>query len=163
MRLGGALAMEVALECAQRLERIVLLEPVISGEEMMTQYLRARVAFSGIRSDPGRRETTAGLRERLAAGESLQVAGYVLTPGMVAAIDGIDLVKVQPDARGPVDWIAIAASNAGAVPEAWRKAGAQVKVHEVAVRPYWSHTRGVVEEYEPLARCLTGIFAEKNF
>ena len=158
LRLGGALALEVSLDCHSRPGRFILLEPTISGEEMMTQYLRARVAFSGIRGDSGQRETTAGLRERLGGGESLEVAGFILTQRLVAAIDRVDLRSFQPDPAIPIDWVAIAPAGEVPVVEAWRGTGVPVRIHQVAVRPYWPHTRGVVGEYDLLARCLTDIF-----
>lgn len=160
MRLGGVLALEISGDCPAPPERIVLLQPVISGEQMMTQYLRARVAFSGMRGQPDRRETTAVLRQRLAEGESLEVAGYVLTPHLVAAIDRVDLRIFRPGPAVPIDWLITQPSTEADIIETWRSSGVRVNLHSVAVKPYWLHTRGNAADYEPLALCLVRIFSE---
>lgn len=160
MRLGGALALEISGDCPAPPERIVLLQPVISGEQMMTQYLRLRVAFSGLRGQPERRETTADLRQRIAEGESLEVAGYILTPQLVAAIDRVDLRTFQPDPAVPIEWLITQPSTEAGIIETWRSSGIRVNLHNVAVKPYWPHTRGSVPDYEPLALRLVRIFSE---
>jgi exosortase A-associated hydrolase 2 len=156
LRLGAALA----LESERRVEwdRMVLLQPAIRGEDMMTQFLRLRVAFSGLRGVPAERETTQSIRSAMAAGTKLEVAGYTIDPELVRAIDGVDLSTFRPRTNCPIHWLETTAMEAAArVSAGW---GPSVALTHVDVKPYWSHTRGEAMEYDALARAICGVFGE---
>ncbi|MCW5624904.1 MAG: hydrolase 2, exosortase A system-associated [Burkholderiales bacterium] len=87
----------------------LLWQPVVSGDQQLTQLLRLKVAndaFAG-KAAPA---TTKDLRARLEAGESLEVAGYVLNPRLVLPMA----------ASGIATWAA------GVVKIAWIETGAEV-------------------------------------
>jgi exosortase A-associated hydrolase 2 len=154
LRLGAALAVEIA--DGFPFEQIALLQPVVKGDEALTQFLRLRVAFSGLRDLPAKRETVAGLRARLAAGEPVEVAGYLLAPELAAAIDRIDLTRWRPAPRSRVAWLDTKAASGAPQLEC-------VQFHSVLVKPYWVHTRGDVTEYAPLAAALETIFGGSRY
>jgi exosortase A-associated hydrolase 2 len=164
LRIGAALALESAESIGWK--RLVLLQPVLSGEEMMTQFLRLRVAFSGLRDVPAARETTQDLRERIAKGEKLEIAGYFLAPELAVSIDAINLSSRRPTGDSPIYWVETATgSNSVAVQDtvaAWRKAGVGVTLSHVDVKPYWVHTRGNAGEYDALANDVAGIFRKRG-
>ena len=162
LRLGAALAIESAEQIPW--ESILLLQPVIRGEELMTQFLRLRVAFSGLRGDSAERETTQKIRERIAAGEKLEVGGCFLAPELARAIDGIDLSARTPPIHCNIAWVetgkgAISAGTESTV-DSWRAMGARVSLVQVDVKPCWVHTRGLVPEYGPLVDEVARIFGE---
>lgn len=144
-RLGAALAMSLAAAHAGEYTSVILLSPVLDGEQMMTRFLRLRVAFSGLRDVPEKRETTQEIRKRIALGECVEVAGYFLNPQLVASIDALKL----PPPNGEMNWIE---TMTGAVP-----ASLPTAVQVVRVKPFWTHTRGDACEYEPLAALLRDI------
>jgi len=76
LRLGALLAMELLAQQPPRLQRIVLWQPVVSGEQMLTQFLRVLAIGGGNKAT-----SSAALRTRLAAGEALEIAGYDIFPG----------------------------------------------------------------------------------
>jgi len=163
MRLGATLALDVCGDYSLTPQQVVLLQPVISGEEMMTQYLRARVAFTGLldvsgRAVSGQRVTVAALRQRLMSGESLEVAGYLLRPDLVAAIDAVKLERLYPGPTIPIAWIENAPSRPAV--DGWCERVGAAAIHRIAVKPFWSHTRGDPPEYESLAQCLVGVFSK---
>src|SRR5690606_17363277 len=83
LRLGALLAAEVAAKTDRRPARLLLWQPVISGDRFLTQFLRLRVA-AGL--GEGGVEKVSDLRARLQNGETLEVAGYSLTPALAGAI-----------------------------------------------------------------------------
>ena len=84
LRLGGLLAAEVAAEGFPRPTRLLLWQPVVSGDRFLTQFLRLRVAAA--MGGGGSAEKAADLRARLQDGEVLEVAGYGLAPALAEAI-----------------------------------------------------------------------------
>ena len=169
LRLGAALALDAARDSRAAIERIILLQPVLSGEEMLTQFLRLRVAFSGLRDLPQKiektkRETTHDLRNRLAAGELLEVAGYEIAPELARAIDRVVIPQSGAPAKTPIVWLeTVAEADADPPPAsraactAWHARGFDVTMRTVPCKPYWVHTRAEVTEYEALAQTLLDV------
>lgn len=161
LRLGAVMALEMAGKSEGRVERVILMEPVICGEEMMTQFLRLRVAFSGLQSrESEKRLNTGELRRRFTAGEAVEIAGYILAPELIAVIDQLDLRAVRYYPAVPVDWIQITpSSSVDEVVELWQLGGAVVRYHPVTCKSYWTYTRANAPFYEQLALALEGVFA----
>ena len=106
LRLGATLAADVAVHQAGRFAPLIFWQPVLSGERYLTHFLRLRLVAT--LDKEGARETTKELRERLKHGESLEVAGYRLTPDLAQAIDALDLQALL-DGIGAVklDWLEV--------------------------------------------------------
>ena len=73
---GALLALELLAQQPPRLQRIVLWQPVVGDEQMLTQFLRVLAVGGGNKAT-----SSAALRTRLAAGEALAIAGYDISPG----------------------------------------------------------------------------------
>lgn len=144
LRLGAMLALSLAARRPALIGRVVLWQPVVDGEKFMTQFLRLRLA-AGLGSVASERETTAVLRQALAAGENGEVAGYLLTPALVGALDGLRLEALVGDASPPLAWIEVAAQAdrpltpvSRRVVESWRARGLTVDALVVADQPFWA-------------------------
>ncbi len=143
LRLGSLLALEVAAERIERFDRIVLWQPVVSGETMFTQFLRMRVA-AGMGGD-GEGETTKGLREVLAAGSAIEVAGYEVDPALAVAIDAARIDRIAPFSAPGLDWLELVAepdrplapANRRAI-ERWREGGGRAAPASVVGDPFWT-------------------------
>jgi len=141
-RLGAILAADAARSLGERAERLLLWQPVSNGKQMFTQYLRLRVANSLEAS--GRQETTKELRERLAAGESLEIGGYYISPQMAADLDAAQLPQDLSLPGVRIDWLervdegkselgfASAKLIAG-----WREQGMDAHGHPFNGPPFW--------------------------
>jgi exosortase A-associated hydrolase 2 len=142
LRLGALLALDAARR-VDGVERIVLWQPVLRGDQMLTQFLRLRLA-AGLTGGRSAGETTASLRARLQAGETLEIAGYALAPALATAIDGLRLGPLGVEAGVPLDWVAVETSDAPPSPaqqeivDDWRRHGLQVRLHRAAAEPFWS-------------------------
>lgn len=140
LRTGAVLALTLARD--EHLDHCVLWQPVIKGEMFLSQLLRVRVA-AGLETGGG--ETVRGLRERLAAGETLNVAGYEITPGIAADLDGLTLKQAGEGYGGRLTWLQVAADPcapvtpaAGAVVEGWMRRRVDAEIRLVAGEPFWS-------------------------
>lgn len=143
LRLGGVLAAEAARRRPERVSRLVLWQPVASGRTMLTRFLRVRVAAA--LTGGGERETTQSLRQRLAEGAAVEIAGYALNPDLAASLDGIGLASLRPPPSVAIDWLEIVAAPdrpvspaSQEVIDAWRVAGSALSVHTVVGEPFWS-------------------------
>ena len=104
MRLGCPLAAEVAASLSSPLERCVFWQPVLDGERFITQLLRLRVAASMMADQ---KESVTDLRKRFSSGETLEVAGYEISPTLIAAIDRVRLAESLSERLGRVHWMEI--------------------------------------------------------
>jgi exosortase A-associated hydrolase 2 len=142
LRLGALLALDVARDPAARIRRIVLWQPVLRGEQMITQFLRLRLAadLSG-----AKRESTAEMRKTLATDGNVEIAGYELHRDLVAAIDGLRLADLGLACPAQIDWIELVAQPDQASSPAnepiatrWREAGIKFMRHKAVGEPFWT-------------------------
>ena len=143
VRLGCALGCEAARDHGWQFERALFWQPVLNGSRALDQFLRLRVAATMMQKDG--KETTSGLRERLKAGESVEVAGYELTGRFAGQMDRVDLPAVLGTNLGAVRWVEIVRSAQAAPPtpavkavEQARLAGVTVDLHALEGEPFWS-------------------------
>lgn len=145
LRFGALLAADWAGRSGKTIgvDGLVLWQPVTSGEIQLNQFLRISVAADLLA--PGGTSGGGGvLRRRLAAGETLEVAGYDVTPALAREMGELSLADV---ALGDmtVDWLELTADVAGVmapgslrVAEHWESSRVPVKCHVVAGEPFWA-------------------------
>lgn len=92
IRLGAILASELHTEIGAPGILLVLWQPVTDGKTHLTQFFRTRIAAQMDRPDLPK-ETTASMRERLAAGQPIEIAGYEIHPELATAIDNARLAN----------------------------------------------------------------------
>ncbi len=142
LRVGALLAVLHAQRAPVAPQRLLLWQPVTAGSGYLNGFLRLRLAGELLAggSDSG---GTEALRESLAAGEALEIAGYTLSPQLAAGLDAADA-----RARGPrcaIHWFEVMAAAGRALPPAavrvadtWRLQGSRVDVHQVVGPQFWS-------------------------
>ncbi len=154
-RLGALLALDCAARQPGRYPRLLLWQPVTSGKRFITQLLRLRVAALASRDLPA--ETTAQIREQLAGGAQVDVAGYALGGQLVADLEGLDVSRLGPLGDVAVDWFEYLPEAGAEAPvgvrkalDALRQGGARVELHPFGSPPVWQlqkrfHSRQLVE------------------
>nr|WP_090825621.1 hydrolase 2, exosortase A system-associated [Nitrosovibrio tenuis] len=166
LRLGALLALDFAVNSERRTDKIVLWQPVVTGEAFLNQFLRLRMANEMLASTPGSKKTTGtgALRDRLARGEMLEVAGYDLAPELAAAIDALKAAELVIT-RCAVHWFEIVAEPGRPMTPAgtnaitqWRHHGANPYTHLVPCVPFWA-TQEISECPELISTTLS-VFAE---
>jgi len=144
LRLGALLAMDFARSSAKIIDKIILWQPVISGELFLTQFLRMRLANEMFADGPEKTTGTQAMRSSLAVGERLVVAGYELTSELTIAIDSLRAIKLLVP-KVPVHWFEIVSESGRTMPpagakvvRAWEKEGSNLQVHLVPCLPFWA-------------------------
>jgi exosortase A-associated hydrolase 2 len=142
LRLGGLLALDYAQSA--HVDRMLLWQPVLSGNAYLTQLLRLRVANEMLAD--GKDKSSGGtqaLRDALKAGETLEIAGYDITPQMAQAIDSLDASKIISTC--PINWIEVVSAEGRAmtpassrVATAWQQQGVELTTHTVACLQFWA-------------------------
>lgn len=144
LRFGALLALACSASTAMRVRRVVVWQPVLSGEAMITQFLRLRLAASMLASTE-ERQSMQTLRESLQRGEMIEVAGYDLAPDLVSGLAGVRL-ETLAQASGPdVHWLELSGDAPAAISpasrrvvESWRHKGVSVTAAGVSGPPFWS-------------------------
>jgi exosortase A-associated hydrolase 2 len=121
------------------IERLVLWQPVIDGKLHMNQFLRLRLAADLMR--PGEKLSTADLRARLEAGDSVEVAGYTLNPRLVAGIDALHMERMCAPGMPRLDWLEVVPNAERSIAAHSRKLIEQCTAHGVEL-----HVRTVTGE-----------------
>lgn len=145
VRLGGALAVAgLRTGAVPPVAASVWWQPVLDGRRHLAQFLRLRVAAGSMRGDEP--ETVDGLRSRSAAGETLAVAGYELSPALVRGLEALATDAVPPQV-GVLQWLEMVREADAAPPlpatrfvERARGAGVDVSLTTVAAEPFWAST-----------------------
>jgi len=143
LRLGATLAADVTRDSGAGIEQLVMWQPVVNGEQYLTQFLRLQLAAEMLSA--GASQSGVGeLRAALARGESLEIAGYELHPELALAIEGLKLMEILPAVRR-VHWLEVTAQPeprispaSQRVLEAWRTTDFAVHAAAVSGEPFWS-------------------------
>ncbi|HEU4621752.1 MAG TPA: hydrolase 2, exosortase A system-associated [Burkholderiaceae bacterium] len=137
---GGALFVPAMLE--QRPDAHVLLwHPVVDGQQQLQQFLRLKSA--GSVAGAGESVDRKTLLAQLERGESIEVAGYTLAPGLAL---GMAAARCTPRLKqlGRAVWMDVGATSSvepspGTAMRlnAWREAGWRVEFEMVEGLPFW--------------------------
>lgn len=147
LRLGAALAADVSCAAAAQVQRCVVWQPVSSGRSALTQFLRLR-SVNAMMAGGADAPTVGTLRTQSAQGQTVEVAGYALAPGLAADIEALNLERPAPPC--PVEWFDVVAKEGDSVSAAsarviaaWQAGGATVQAGVVAAEPFWAANNAV--------------------
>lgn len=139
---GGALLAASVIDRLEAAPSLLLWQPVTSGRQHLTQWLRLKIAADMLGESAGR-ASTAQIRAVLDAGEQVEIAGYTIHPALASGLDG---AKLAPSGRGPARVVALE-TGAGDDPslspalavcaDAWRASGARVETRAMAGAAFW--------------------------
>jgi len=149
MRLGCALAAEALSDAGHQLTKSVFWQPVASGAQFMTQFLRLRVAASMM--EDGDQQTVDDLKKRLDSGETLQISGYPVTPELWRGIEQVSLAENLGKHLGLLKIFETGRARDGGLSPAGQRVvsaaeecGLDVDGQRVAGDPFWMATEIVV-------------------
>jgi exosortase A-associated hydrolase 2 len=119
-------------------------QPVVSGKQHWQQFMRLKMAGE-LASGQGK-GITEQLRQQLAAGNSVEIAGYSVSPGLA---DGLAGAELQPPAghAGRLAWFELSLRDDPALApaslkyiEQWRVAGWDVAAQMLRGPGFWQTT-----------------------
>lgn len=140
LRLGAVLAAEAAdrfqLECG-----LLLWQPVVSGKQHLQQFLRMwKMAQVVGKSGPG---DELPPQQRLAAGETVEIAGYAITPDLARGMEASSLTAAAAVPLG-VHWFQLSPAGEVAPSPAferlerqWAGAGFGARHHALVGPSFW--------------------------
>ncbi len=162
LRAGGLLAAAVSAKVPEGAD-LLLWQPVISGKQHLQQFLRIKAAGAMLKDDSGPKPETP--RALLSRGESVEVAGYRIAPGLASGMDAASLQVPGSPATGPAGtavWLEVsgAAQPALSMPAAqvienWRAAGWRVLTRVVQGPAFWQTLE--IEEAPALIEASLGL------
>jgi exosortase A-associated hydrolase 2 len=121
---------------------LLLWQPVTSGQQHLTQFLRLRAAAEMLDARQARGVVT-GLKQSLSRGDSVTVAGYTLNPDLANPLAAarvelpnrfaapVALQEIVPDATS------MPAAALGQLREAWTKQGIHVRYGQITGPSFW--------------------------
>lgn len=161
LRSGCLLAADVACTLDEE-PRLIFWQPVTNGRQHLQQFLRLKMAGELLSGE--HRGLVAGLREQLAAGTTVEVAGYTLNPTLAAAVEAAEL---SPCPRpGRLAWLEIGGrqENPNLSPAAtksltaWQAAGFRTTQAAVGGPSFWQ-TAEIEEAPDLIAATLAHLEA----
>ena len=167
LRLGALLALDFAKSSDNVIHKIILWQPVITGESFLTRFLRLRLANQILLGDASAKKDTGtnAMRNSLRAGNPLEVAGYELSPEMAATIDILQATELFVTGC-PVHWFEIVAEPgrsmtvAGTkVITAWKQHAVDLHLHLVSCLPFWATQE--ISECPELVLATADVFVEQ--
>jgi exosortase A-associated hydrolase 2 len=159
---AGALLAAPVLECLPDAP-LLLWQPTLSGAQHLNQLLRQKVLGAASAADADRTRMKA-LRERLRAGEALEVGGYDISPRLA---DGLERAAfdVPREYRGRIAWFELAPTSppslspaARARAEALRARGVVVAAAALQGPGFWQSTE--IEQSDALIEASTAALSE---
>lgn len=125
-----------------RIDQLIFWQPVLNGDQFVTQFLRLRVAASMML---GGKETVANLRELLTKQGCIEVAGYELNSDLVSQIGEVSLLNLTPSPRTKCFWFDVASSKnkplslaANKLIEQWKQANVVVSSQLIEGDSFWT-------------------------
>lgn len=142
LRTGGLLA----AQAAARLDtpaNLLFWQPVASGKQFLQQFLRLKVAGEMLGGDG--KGVMKRLKQRLADGQAVEIAGYSLSAGLARGLEGAELLPPPQPAR--LVWLELSSRpDATLAPvslkriEQWQVAGYSVASAVVQGPTFWQTT-----------------------
>lgn len=139
---AGSLIVADWLQSSVARPPLLLWQPVTSGKQHLTQFLRMKAA-SEMLSDADARGVMARVRVALQDGEAVEVAGYAVSPQLAARMDAA-VLRLPPDFSAPV---AILEVSGAEPPESspavrllvdkWRATGVPIIAEAVSGAGFW--------------------------
>jgi uncharacterized protein len=162
LRAGCLLATAVAMRASGRVG-LVLWQPVVSGRQHLTQWLRLNVASRLLDASTADRSGTRELHARFAAGETVEIAGYRMSAALASGLENAELTPPPTPSR--IAWLEIAGGeDASLTPassvriDAWRAQGHDVRGQAVNGLPFWQTQE--IAEAGALVAATTAVLSE---
>ena len=154
----------LAAAAARRIDapcRLLFWQPSVNGKLVLQQFLRLKLAGNLLSGDG--KSAMDAMRNDLAAGRTIEVAGYALSPALAMGLEHATLAPTALAAR--LEWLEVsgregAEVSAGAIANQtrWEQAGVAVRCELVNGPAFWQTTE--IEEAPELVRATLAALPE---
>ncbi|OGA95136.1 MAG: hydrolase 2, exosortase A system-associated [Burkholderiales bacterium RIFCSPHIGHO2_12_FULL_61_11] len=166
LRAGCLLAVEAAGQLGAPCN-FLFWQPPSAGQPLLQQFLRLKLAGDLLSGQA--KGVMEGMRRQLADGLPVEIAGYLLSPGLATGLEQAALVP--PTDQGPtqrLEWFEVSKrEDAGLCPISaktiaqWRQAGFAVDSHIVHGPAFWQTTE--IEDAPELIAATTAVIANPSW
>lgn len=139
LRTGCLLACE-AVARINTPSQLLFWQPVVSGKQFLQQFLRLKIASEMLGGDS--KGLMDRLREQLAQGESVEIAGYQLSSNLAAGLENAELALSEQSRR--IEWFELSGKPDGNLSlsasmriEKWKSAGSKARGTPVYGPAFW--------------------------
>lgn len=143
LRLGALLVLDAAPLCESLSNEFLLWQPVVTGEAVLNQFLRLRMA-SEMLAEGTAKTGVQDLRAALAAGSSVEIAGYTISAPLALPLVNLKLIDLAPK-NGVVHWLEVVPEQGRPLPpasqrvaDAWRSSGVRLDSECVPGQQFWN-------------------------
>lgn len=157
LRAGCLLAKDAAVNLPEP-ANFIFWQPVISGKQHWQQFLRLKMVAEFASGQA--RGVTEKLKQQLAAGQSVEIAGYTVSPALA---EGLQTAALEPAAQNcsRMAWLECSTQESASLSpvsqrciEQWQAAGCVVQAQVVSGPAFWQ-TAEIEEAPELLKSTLT--------
>lgn len=141
IRTGALLLADQLHQAPDGVDGALMIQPIISGERFLTQFLRLRVAAAMSR---GERESASALKKLLENGENVIISGYSLSPTVALQMAQRSLEQLSPPLGMPIEWIETGPvvrepeDVLTSIPESWRSDSGTLRAHSLQSDAFWA-------------------------
>ena len=144
LRVGCLIAVQAAAQLDEP-SNFCFWQPTIAGQQALQQFMRLRLA-----SDMGSGNSKGlmgQMRQQLADGKSIDIAGYQLPPALAQGLQAAQLLPVADERVGRVEWLELSSNPdyllspvAEQVKKRWEDAGYSTSINIASGPAFWQTT-----------------------
>ena len=139
----------IAAQASRKLDEpcnFLFWQPPSAGKQLLQQFLRLKVAGDMLAGQS--KGVMDGMRQELAGGKSVEVAGYMLSPGLASGLESADLAPAASvDGPTRVEWLEVSTREDATLSPVsvktlaqWQESGFQVASHIAPGPAFWQTT-----------------------
>lgn len=139
---AGALLVADWLQRSEIQTPWLMWQPTINGKQHLTQFLRLKAANEML-NDADARSAMRRIRSQLAAGESVEIAGYTIAPAVAQGLDA-SLLRLPDGYAAPILLLEASTAEQSSVSpatamaaEKWRATGVEIATEAVFGPAFW--------------------------
>ena len=138
LRLGGLLALQtLSIQPDASIRRLLLWKPVLDGKLLLNQFFRLKQISDSINGGP-----KINWMQRVSEkGETIEVAGYPVSPAMLASLNALQLAQVGCTELPSTIWLEPASDKISpAIDKVLpRWAGSEIRLEPVTAPAFWTN------------------------
>jgi len=143
MRMGALLTTRISPSFHKFINKVVYWQPVTSGELLMSQFYRLKLASDMLGKDSGL--TLKDIKNQLQDNQHVEIAGYSLNPALAQELSNTKLQQIESSVLKDAYWVELINSEEKPVPPASQRVidslcedGANIHVKTVIGSQFWS-------------------------
>ena len=144
LRLGAILALDFICNDNAPVHRLIMWQPVLNGQQFLTQFYRVQIANAMLNNSNESGGGTKAIRQLLAQGEVVEIAGYEISPKLSATIDALNAHNFLPK-NISLHWFEIQTEIDDHLSPAkqkivnfWKANQSQIQLHKFSGAEFWA-------------------------